>query len=114
MARSRRRQMLPVTLCQADAAGYCGIGVRQFREHIRLGTGPAAFNPSRHRDPEARSMDRFAIVDLDAWIARMRVEARVQSFAAPAPLSPSGAVECEPRSGVGTPPTGPSSPERAA
>lgn len=84
------------------------------RENILRGTGPAAFNPSRHRDPEARSMDRFAIVDLDAWIARMRVEARVQSFAAPAPLSPSGAVECEPRSGVGTPPAGPSSPERAA
>lgn len=40
------------------------------------------------------------------WIA--------SDFAAPAPLSPSGAVECEPRSGACPPPTGPSSPERAA
>lgn len=32
----------------------------------------------------------------------------------PAPLSPSGAVECEPRPGDARPPAGPSSPERAA
>lgn len=35
-------------------------------------------------------------------------------IATPAPFSPSGAVECEPRPGVTRPPAGPSSPGRAA
>lgn len=44
----------------------------------------------------------------------LRTPITYQSFAAPAPLSPSGAVECEARPGVTHPPAGPSSPGRAA
>lgn len=68
MARSRRRRVEPETLCQIDAAAYCGVGVAYFREELKAGNGPQAFNPRRRRDPDRKSLDRYAMEDLDEWI----------------------------------------------
>ena len=67
-----RRHVEPVTLCQADAARFCGLSVKAFRAEVRAGNGPRAFAPARVRGVSG-SRVRYALRDLDEWIARMGI-----------------------------------------
>lgn len=88
MPRVRRRHVEPQTLCAEDAAHYCGMGVKTFRAEVQAGTGPRPWNPRLHRDPDARVMLRYAVGDLDEWIAARSLDPSVSAKFAVVPASP--------------------------
>ena len=88
MPRVRRRHVEPQTLCAEDAATYCGMGVKTFRAEVQAGTGPRPWNPRLHRDPDARVMLRYAVGDLDEWIAARSLDPSVSAKFTTVPTPP--------------------------